>query len=93
MRSDEMYIRLLTKYHIDVIVPLILTVTTVSVLMLPSAVLYILSEHRALKIVLMMLFTLLFSSALTVFTKAYVTLFLTPNSVHDSSRSQRRQGL
>lgn len=70
MRSDERYISLLTKYHIDVIVRLILTITTVSLLMLPSAVLYILPEHRALKIVLILLFTLLFSSALTVFTKA-----------------------
>ncbi len=41
MRSDQRYIRLLTKYHIDVIVQLIiLTITTVNLLMLPSAVLY-----------------------------------------------------
>lgn len=76
MRSDKRYIRLLTRGRIDVIVRLILTITTVSLLMLPSAVLYLLPEHQALKIILIMLFTLLFSSALTIFTKAYVAYSL-----------------
>ena len=61
------------KYRIDIIVRLILAIAIVGLLMLPSAVLYTLPEHRALRIVLIMLFTLLFSSALAVFTKAYVT--------------------
>lgn len=93
MRSDERYIRLLTRYHIDVIVRFILTITTVSLLMLPSAVLYILPEHRALKIVLVLLFTLLFSSALAVFTKAYVTPipYARIPSVYDEE-VERRQG-
>ena len=58
---------LVTKWHIEVI---ILTITTVGLLMLPSAVLQILPEGRGIKISLIMLLTLLFSAALTVFTKA-----------------------
>lgn len=69
-KSDERYIRLVTKYHVESIVRLILTSTIVALLMLPSGILYILPGHRALKFALVVIFTLLFSSTSTIFTKA-----------------------
>lgn len=69
-RSDERYIRLVTKYHVETVVRLILTSTIVALLMLPSGVLYVLPGHRVLKFALVVVFTLLFSSTLTIFTKA-----------------------
>ena len=54
----------------DVLVRLILTLTTVGLLVGPSAILFFVPAHRTLKIVLIMLFTLLFSAAVSVFTKA-----------------------
>ena len=54
----------------DVLVRLILTLTTVGLLVGPSAILFFVPGHRTLKIVLIMLFTLLFSAAVSVFTKA-----------------------
>ena len=54
----------------DVLVRLILTLTTVGLLVGPSAILFFVPDHRTLKIVLIMLFTLLFSAAVSVFTKA-----------------------
>ncbi|KAK0513549.1 hypothetical protein JMJ35_003913 [Cladonia borealis] len=69
-KSDDENLHLMSKYRMDVLVRLILTLTTVGLLVGPSAILFFVPDHRTLKIVLIMLFTLLFSAAVSVFTKA-----------------------
>ena len=69
-KSDDKNLHLMSKYRMDVVVRLILTLTTVGLLVGPSAILFVVPGHRTLKIVLIMLFTLLFSAAISVFTKA-----------------------
>lgn len=61
---------LYSKYRIDTLVRLILTTITVVLLVVPTAVLYKVSGRSALKIGLIVFFTLLFSIALGVLTKA-----------------------
>ena len=51
-------------------VRLTLTFIAVVLLMAPTTVLFVVPAHATLKIVLIMLFTLLFSAAMSVFTKA-----------------------
>ncbi|MCJ1458454.1 hypothetical protein MMC28_008827 [Mycoblastus sanguinarius] len=68
--DDPKYVQLRSKHRIDVLVRLILTMMTVGLLVGPSAVLFLVSGHSALKIGLIMIFTLLFSLALGVGTKA-----------------------
>lgn len=63
-------LHLYSKYRIDVLVRLILTVISVLLLMAPTALLFLVPDHPKLKIILIMIFTLLFSAALGVFTKA-----------------------
>ena len=69
-KSDDENLHLMSKYRMDVLVRLILTLTTVGLLVGPSAILFVVPGHRTLKIILIMLFTLLFSAAVSVFTKA-----------------------
>ena len=70
LKTDDKYVSLISKHRTDIVVRLILTLTTVGLLVGPSAVLFVVPEHHTLKIVLIMLFTLLFSAAVSVFTKA-----------------------
>ena len=70
LRSNDPYVHLISKYRIDMIVRLVLTLTTVGLLIGPSAVLYTVSGHGPLKIMIIMVFTLLFSVAVSLFTKA-----------------------
>ncbi|KAL9040211.1 MAG: hypothetical protein Q9214_004579 [Letrouitia sp. 1 TL-2023] len=69
-KSDDKYVHLYSKYRIDVLARLILTIVSVVLLMAPTAVLFLMDGHGILKILIIMLFTLLFSAALSVFTKA-----------------------
>ena len=69
-KSDDAYVHLYSKYRIDVLVRLILTVIAVILLMAPTALLFLIPGHPRLKIILIMIFTLLFSVAMGVFTKA-----------------------
>ena len=69
-KSNDKQMRLFSKPRIDLLVRLVLTVTTVALLVGPSAVLFLWPGHNLVKIVLIMLFTLLFSLALSAFTKA-----------------------
>ena len=69
-KSDDAYVHLYSKYRIDVVVRLTLTVIAVVLLMAPTTVLFLMPGHGILKIILIMLFTLLFSAAMSVFTKA-----------------------
>ncbi|MCJ1349443.1 hypothetical protein MMC31_007683, partial [Peltigera leucophlebia] len=69
-KSNDAYVHLYSRYRIDILVRLILTIITVVLLVVPTAVLYEVSGHAALKIGLIMLFTLLFSMALGILTKA-----------------------
>ncbi|KAL8729573.1 MAG: hypothetical protein Q9166_004653 [cf. Caloplaca sp. 2 TL-2023] len=69
-KSDDEYVQLYSKYRVDVLARLILTIVAVVLLMVPTAVLFLVKEHGVLKIMLIMIFTLLFSAALSVFTKA-----------------------
>ena len=69
-KSNDPYVHLISKYRVDMLVRLILTITTVSLLVGPSAVLFTVSGHGTMKILLILLFTLLFSAAVSFFTKA-----------------------
>ncbi len=62
--------RLVSKHRIDLLVRLILTISIVALLVGPSAVLFLVPNHSTLKICLIMVFTLLFSAAVSAFTKA-----------------------
>ena len=52
------------------VVRLVLVLTTVALLIGPSAVLFLVKGHGSLKICLILTFTLLFAAALSVCTKA-----------------------
>ena len=69
-KSNDPYVHLISKYRVDMLVRLILTITTVGLLVGPSAVLFTVSGHSTMKILLILLFTLLFSAAVSLFTKA-----------------------
>lgn len=69
-KTDDDHLHLYSKHRIDVLVRLILTSISVILLIVPTTVLFLLPEYRGLKIGLIMIFTLLFSAALSVFTKA-----------------------
>ncbi|CAO1598600.1 hypothetical protein XANCAGTX0491_002361 [Xanthoria calcicola] len=69
-KTDDEYVQLYSKYRVDVLARLILTVVAVVLLMVPTAVLFLVPEHDILKIMLIMIFTMLFSAALSLFTKA-----------------------
>lgn len=68
--SKDPNIVLRSKHRIDVLIRIVLTVTAVSMLLGPSAVLYTVSGHNFLKLVLIGAFTVLFSVALHAFSKA-----------------------
>ncbi|KAL9036259.1 MAG: hypothetical protein Q9180_004403 [Flavoplaca navasiana] len=71
-RTDDEYVELFSKYRVDTLVRLILAIVAVILLMVPTAVLYLVQEQGILKIVLIMIFTVLFSASLSVFTKAKI---------------------
>lgn len=68
--TDHRHLRLYSKRRIGMVVRLILVLITVSLLVGPSALLYFVTGQSALKICLIMVFTLLFAVALSVCTKA-----------------------
>lgn len=70
LKTDDKYVSLISKHRTDIVVRLILTLTTVGLLVGPSTVLFIVPGQPTLKIVLIMVFTLLFSAAVSIFTKA-----------------------
>ncbi|KAI4249155.1 MAG: hypothetical protein L6R40_000613 [Gallowayella cf. fulva] len=69
-KTEDKYVQLYSPYRVDVLARLILTIVAVVLLMVPTAVLFLVQEHGILKIMLIMIFTMLFSAALSVFTKA-----------------------
>ena len=69
-KSDLENLRLRSKYRIDILIRIVLTFTAVSMLLAPSAVLYVVSGHNVLKLLLIGVFTILFSVALHAFSKA-----------------------
>lgn len=69
-KTDDDHLHLYSKRRIDIVVRLVLVLTTVGLLVGPSAVLYFVTGQSALKICLIMVFTLLFAAALSVCTKA-----------------------
>ena len=68
--TDHDNLHLYSKRRIDMVVRLVLVTITVGLLVGPSAVLYFVAGQSALKICLIMIFTLLFALALSVCTKA-----------------------
>lgn len=68
--SDNPSLRLRSKHRIDVLIRVVLTITAVSMLLGPSSVLYIVSGHNILKLMLIGALTVLFSAALHAFSKA-----------------------
>lgn len=69
-KTDQFNLHLYSKRRIDIVVRLVLVLTTVALLVGPSAVLYFVTGQNAMKICLIMVFTLLFAAALSVCTKA-----------------------
>lgn len=69
-KTDDEYVQLYSKKRVDLLVRLILTIFTVVLLMAPTAVLFLVPEHAVVKLVVIVIFTMLFSAALGVFTKA-----------------------
>ena len=68
--TDDHNLSLYSKRRIDMVVRLVLVLITVGLLVGPSAVLYFVTGQSALKICLIMIFTLFFAVALSVCTKA-----------------------
>ncbi|KAF7508635.1 hypothetical protein GJ744_009027 [Endocarpon pusillum] len=69
-KSDDKYVHLYSKRRIDFLVRVILALVTVILLLVPTALLFLVPGSNRLKIMTILLFTLLFSTALMVFTKA-----------------------
>ncbi|KAL8707662.1 MAG: hypothetical protein Q9220_007324 [cf. Caloplaca sp. 1 TL-2023] len=69
-KTDDKFTQLYCPYRVDILARLILTIVSVVLLMAPTALLFLVPEHDILRIMLIMIFTLLFSAALSVFTKA-----------------------
>lgn len=69
-KSGDKQLRLFSKPRVDLLVRLVLTLITVALIVGPSAILFLWPGHNTIKIILIMLFTLLFSLALSAFTKA-----------------------
>ena len=69
-KSDDPYVRLYSKRRIDILARLILTIVSTALLVAPTAVLFLVHDSNIVKIMLIMVFTLLFSMALSVMTKA-----------------------
>ena len=68
--SDDDYLHLLCRHRIDILIRIVLTFSAVSMLLGPSAALYLVTGHNALKLLLIGTFTVLFSAALHTFSKA-----------------------
>ncbi|KAK6390006.1 hypothetical protein LTR65_006059 [Meristemomyces frigidus] len=68
--TDDKLVHLYAKSRIDTFVRLIITVLAVALLMAPVVVLFRAEESGAVKILIILLFTLFFSVALSIFTKA-----------------------
>lgn len=69
-KSDDAYVHLYSKERIDILVRVMLTIVTVLLLLIPTALLFLVPESNKTKIVTILVFTLLFSAALMIFTKA-----------------------
>jgi len=67
--SDKL-VNLYSKRRIDTFVRLIISMLAVALLIAPTVVLFQAEESNALRIIVILLFTLAFSVALSVFTKA-----------------------
>ena len=71
-KLDARFTYIAQNERVEGIVRLILIISIVGLMMLPTAMLFVLPSHDIVKIVLVILFTLLFCVALSIFTKAYV---------------------
>lgn len=69
-KSDDAYVHLYSKERIDILVRAMLTLVTVLLLLIPTALLFLVPETNKTRIVTILVFTLLFSAALMIFTKA-----------------------
>jgi len=68
--TEDHLVRLYSKQRIDTFVRLIVTLLAVGLLMAPVAVLFSGRESGTMSIVVILIFTLFFSAALSIFTKA-----------------------
>ncbi|KAL8904970.1 MAG: hypothetical protein Q9207_002923 [Kuettlingeria erythrocarpa] len=68
--TDDEYVQFYSKSRVDYLVRTILTVITVILLMAPTAILFLVPERRAIRFMVVLVFTLLFSVVVTIFTKA-----------------------
>ncbi|KAI9740264.1 MAG: hypothetical protein M1834_004842 [Cirrosporium novae-zelandiae] len=71
-KTDDSYVRFYSKARIDMLVRLMICILACAILMAPVAVLYTsnVTYNASLKIIIILLFTLLFCVALCLFTKA-----------------------
>ncbi|MCJ1453539.1 hypothetical protein MMC28_003886 [Mycoblastus sanguinarius] len=69
-KTDDDHLHLCSKRRIDILVRLVLVLTTVGLLVGPSAILFLVPGHSTLKICLICVFTLLFSATLSLCTRA-----------------------
>lgn len=69
IKSDD-NLRLRSGFRVDALVRLVLCITIVVLLIAPTWILFILSERNIMKIIVIMIFTLLFSTAISYFSKA-----------------------
>lgn len=70
LKSSDQNVYLISRHRIDVFVRIVLTCIAVGILIVPSALLYLLPGHSQFKIALVAVFTGLFSLMLGVSTRA-----------------------
>lgn len=69
-KSADPYIKYYSKYRIDLLVRIIVCLLAVALLVVPVVLLFYIPESNALKIVVLLSFTLFFCICISVFTKA-----------------------
>ncbi|KAL2040171.1 hypothetical protein N7G274_007074 [Stereocaulon virgatum] len=67
---DERFISIQREQRVEKLVRLMVTLSTVGLLMLPTTVLYLLPSRHIVRMIIVLLFTFLFSTAISVLTKA-----------------------
>lgn len=70
MSTSDKLVYLYSKRRIDIFVRLIITMLAVALLLVPVVLLFGTEESTAIKILVILLFTMFFCVALSVFTKA-----------------------
>ena len=70
MKTDEKYVHLYSNRRIDLLVRITFSLVAVLLLLVPTAILFLVPQSNTIRLVTILLFTLLFSGALMIFTNA-----------------------